>query len=258
MKVDVDFEKVIELVLGTRALFSDQNKKAEILVKGRADFVTQVDFAVQTYLQKELCALYPDIQFLGEEGEKEKQDWTRPVWILDPVDGTTNLIHDMQMSVVSLALWDGEDLLFGCIYHPYRQEICTAVRGQGTRLNGEPVSVSGTETVSQSLFCVGTSPYEKGEYVDKVFERMKRLFLEGLDIRRTASAAMDLMYVAVGRIDGYFEYYLKPWDCAAGILLVEEAGGRISDFKGRRPKPGDYPDIVASNGKIHEELLELL
>lgn len=258
MKVQVDFEAVTELVLKTKPLFSDEEKKADILVKGRADFVTQVDFAVQNYIQKNLVEMYPDIQFLGEEGEKDKQDWSKPVWILDPVDGTTNLIRDLRMSVVSLALWDGEDLAFGCIYNPYRQEICTAVRGQGTKLNGVPVRVSEARTLSESLFCVGTSPYEKDEYADLIFERMKKAFLAGLDVRRTASAAMDLMFVAMGIVDGYFEYYLKPWDCAAGMILVEEAGGKVTDFQGRRAVPGDYPDIVASNGKIHDELLKML
>ncbi|MDO4489528.1 MAG: inositol monophosphatase family protein [Lachnospiraceae bacterium] len=258
MNLQVDFDAVTDLVLQTRKFFSDEDKRGDVTVKGRADFVTQVDFAVQCFLQKELEKLYPEIQFLGEEGGKEARDSQKPMWILDPVDGTTNLIRDLQMSVVSLALWDGEDLVFGCIYHPYREELCTAVRSQGTRLNGRPVSVSTAETAAESLFCVGTSPYEKAEYADTAFAQMKQVFLAGLDIRRTASAAMDHMYVAVGRIDGYFEHYLKPWDCAAGIILVEEAGGRVTDFRGKKVNVLDCPDVVVSNGKIHNEFLKLL
>lgn len=258
MKTEIDFSAVEALVLKTRELFGNIEKKSEITVKGQDDFVTAVDFDVQKFMQDELVKRYPEIQFLGEEGEKEKQDWTQACWILDPVDGTTNLIHDFKMSVLSLALWDGKDLAYGCIYNPYTGELCTAVRGQGMKVNGDPVSVSETKTCSESLFSLGTSPYEKGEYGDRIFEKMKLLYMTGVDVRRTGSAAWDLCMVALGRVDGYFEYYLKPWDCAAGMILVEEAGGRISDLEGRRPVPGDYPDIVASNGRIHAEFLELL
>lgn len=258
MKIDIDFEAVEGLVLRTKDLFANEDKKKEVTLKGRADFVTQVDFAVQNFLQSELEKLYPEIGFLGEEGEKEKQDWSKAYWILDPVDGTTNLIHDFRMSVVSLALWDGQDLAYGCIYNPYSNELCTAIRGQGMKLNGVPVFVSQTKSCSDSLFSVGTSPYEKNEYGELIFEKMKKVFMAGLDVRRTGSAAWDICTVALGRIDGYFEYFLKPWDCAAGMILVEEAGGRVSAFDGHRPNPGEYPDIVATNGQIHEELLKLL
>lgn len=258
MRISVDYEAVTQVVLKAGQLFSDQEKKSDILEKGRADFVTQVDFAVQRFICDNLLAMYPEIQFLGEEGRKEDLDWSCPMWILDPVDGTTNLIRDIQLSVISLALWDGEDLAYGCIYQPYRNELCTAVRGQGTKLNGKPISVSQAEDVAHSLFAIGSSPYEKEEYADLVFAKMKKVFRAGLDFRRTASAAMDLMYVAIGRFDGYFEHYLKPWDCAAGMLLVEEAGGKITDFQGNKVVPGSYPDVVASNGKIHREFLELM
>lgn len=258
MNCVIDYAAVEKLVLQTKAFFQDNRKRAEITQKGKDDFVTQVDFAVQSFLQTELGRMYPDIQFLGEEGPKEEQDWSRPVWILDPVDGTTNLIRDLQMSAVSLGLWDGEDMLYGCVYNPYRDEMCTAVRGQGTKLNGEPVTVSKAATLSESLFVVGTSPYEKELYGEKIFERMKRAFMASLEIRRTGSAALDLVAIATGRADGYFEYYLKPWDCAAGILLVKEAGGRITDFQGNSTSPDKYPDLVASNGLIHDAILKLL
>lgn len=253
-----DYDAITALLVKAGELFSDEKKKEEILVKGKADFATQVDFAVQDFLYRELGNMYPEVQFLGEEGEKEQWDRTKPAWILDPVDGTTNLIHDMKMSVISLALWDGKDLAFGCIYNPYQKEICTAVRGQGARLNGKKVSVSKASKLEDCLLAIGTTPYDKELYGDRIFERMKRMYLSCRDIRRTGSAALDLFCIAAGKTGGYFEYYLKPWDFAAGMLLVEEAGGKVTDPDGNRPFPGEPADIVATNGRVHDELLELL
>lgn len=257
MNLQVNFEAVSELVRSTKPLIHNKEKAGNVQVKGRADFVTEVDYAIQKYLADALSKKYPEIEFLGEEGEESSQDWSKPVWILDPVDGTTNLIHDLHMSVVSLALWDGEALVYGCIYNPYRDEVCTAVKGQGTKLNGQAVRVSKIDTVDKGLYCFGSTPYRK-HYADRIFPKLKRLFMTGLDIRRTACAAMDLYYVATGRIDAYFEYQLRPWDVAAGIILVEEAGGRVSGIGGKIQFPGDYVDIAVSNGKIHDVFLNLL
>ena len=219
-----------------------------------ADYVTQVDFSVQKHLTEELARLYPDIQFLGEEGQKHALDWMRPVWILDPVDGTTNLIHDFQESCVSLGLWDGRELVFGCVYNPFHEELFTAVKGQGAYLNGKKMTVSDRPDLRHSLIMVGTSPYEKNR-ADEVFDKMKRLFVASEDIRRSGSAAIDLCTVACGRADGFFEYNLKPWDYAASAAIIMEAGGSVTGLDGKPIFPGENAVVVASNGHIQQELL---
>ena len=255
--MNVDFRKVIQLVEATKPLILNTEKAHQVTVKGLADYVTQVDLAVQNHLVHQLADLYPEIQFLGEEGQKHRLDWSRPVWILDPVDGTTNLIHDYQTSCVALGLWDGKKLTFGCVYNPFREELFTAVSGQGAFLNGRRITVSRRPTLSKSLILVGTSPYEK-ERADMVFDRIKRVYTASEDIRRSGSAALDFCTVACGRADGFFEYNLKPWDYAAGSVILTEAGGRFTTITGETVFPGENSDVVGTNGCIHAELLETL
>ena len=255
--MNVDYDKVISLVLNTRALILNSDKAHQVTEKGLADYVTQVDFSVQNYLTHALAEEYPRIQFLGEEGQKEALDWTRPVWILDPVDGTTNLIHDFQMSCVALGLWDGTQMAFGCVYNPFRNELYRAVRGQGAWLNDRRISVSDRPTLAKSLIMVGTSPYEK-DRAGEVFAKMKRVYLACEDIRRSGSAALDLCTVACGRADGYFEDTLGPWDFAAGSVILEEAGGTFTNAAGEPVFPGRRSGVAATNGRIHRELLNKL
>ena len=252
--MNVDFQAVVELVRRTKPLILNEDKAHQVTVKGLADYVTQVDFSVQKHLTEELARLYPDIQFLGEEGQKHALDWTRPVWILDPVDGTTNLIHDFQESCVSLGLWDGRELVFGCVYNPFHEELFTAVKGQGAYLNGRKMTVSDRPDLRHSLIMVGTSPYEKNR-ADEVFDKMKRLFVASEDIRRSGSAAIDLCTVACGRADGFFEYNLKPWDYAASAAIIMEAGGSVTGLDGKPIFPGENATVVASNGHIQQDLL---
>ena len=252
--MNVDFQVVVELVRQTRPLILNENNAHQVTVKGLADYVTQVDFSVQKHLTEELARLYPEIQFLGEEGQKHALDWTRPVWILDPVDGTTNLIHDFQESCVSLGLWDGQALVFGCVYNPFHEELFTAVKGQGAYLNGQKITVSDRPDLRHSLIMVGTSPYEK-DRANEVFDKMKRLFVASEDIRRSGSAAIDLCTVACGRADGFFEYNLKPWDYAASAAIIAEAGGSVTALDGNPIFPGENAVVVASNGRIQAELL---
>ena len=255
--MNVDYKSVVELVLNCKSLILNNDKAHQITVKGLADYVTQVDFSVQSYLTGALAERYPDIQFLGEEGQKHTLDWSRPVWILDPVDGTTNLIHDFQESCVSLGLWDGHELVFGCVYNPFHEELFEAVKGRGTYLNHRRVTVSGRPTLAKSLIMVGTSPYDKGR-ADQVFDKIKRLYVASEDIRRSGSAAIDLCTLGCGRADGFFEYDLKPWDYAASIVIITEAGGTVTNEKGEPIFPGERSAIVASNGHIHQEMLDLL
>lgn len=252
----MELQEIIALVKETKAFVGNRERAGHIKTKGRADYVTQVDTDIQNFLARELGSRFPAIQFLGEEeGLHEMSGDT--YWILDPIDGTTNLIHDYQHSMVSLALYEKGEITLGIVYDPFREEVYHAQKGRGSFLNGFPIHVSEAETLSETMIAAGTSPYDR-ELAEENFKRIRRVFDSAQDIRRTGTAAMDLVYVACGRTGGFFEPRLSPWDFAAGMLLVKEAGGQVTDFAG---KPLDFSkrgSVVASNGKIHEELLRLL
>ncbi|MCH5211099.1 MAG: inositol monophosphatase [Oscillospiraceae bacterium] len=251
----IDINLLKELVYRTKDIITDKMLIKSVNEKGFADFVTAVDTGVQNMLEHELAALYPDIQFMGEEGEHHKIDPSGKVWILDPIDGTTNLIYDYKMSAVSLALYAGGDIIAGIVYNPFTNEMFTAEKGKGAYLNGERIHVSSADTISKSMISIGTSPYEK-ERADRNFDIFKNIFKASLDIRRSGSAALDLCYVASGRTDGYMEQNLKPWDFAAGMLILSEAGGMITDYNTNPVNPLKNSDVLASNGLIHQELTE--
>ena len=223
----MDVQKIISLVTKTQGLIKNREMAAHVKEKGLADYVTQVDIAVQDFLKKELLALEPDIQFLGEEtGLQEiKAD---SFWILDPVDGTTNLMHDYQHSVVSLALYRQGEIVMGIVYDPFREEVFSAIKGKGSFLNGQPIHVSNAEKLSDTMIGLGTA---KRELADENFARFRRVFGQCQDVRRIGSAALELAYTACGRQGGYFEIYLNPWDYAAGMLLIQEAGGKVTDLR---------------------------
>lgn len=251
----IDTEKVQSLVYRAKDIIFDKALAHSVKEKGRADFVTAVDTEVQTMLERELHRLYPDIQLLGEEGARHLIDPDGSVWILDPVDGTTNLIYDYKMSAVSLALYSGGEVVLGIVYNPFTEEMFSAEKGKGAYLNGEMIRVSQAASVSEGLISIGTSPYEK-ERADRNFEVFKNIFKSSLDIRRSGSAALDLCYLAAGRTDGYMEQNLKPWDFAAGMLILSEAGGTATDYTGDPLNPLENSDVLASNGKIHRELID--
>ncbi|MCD8012489.1 MAG: inositol monophosphatase [Lachnospiraceae bacterium] len=253
----INFDEIIAIVKETARLFCDDAAAAHITVKGRSDYVTEVDMTVQRILCEKLAARYPDIQFMGEEKDNRMIDFDRPVWILDPVDGTTNLIHRFPVSCISLALAERHETVAGVIYNPWHDELFFAQKGRGAFLNGRAIHVSASDVLADSLVSVGTSPYSH-ELSDTVFRQMKNVFLRAQDIRRLGSAAIDLCYVACGRADAYFEQYLKPWDFAAGMLILTEAGGTVTDYEGNPLTPDRPRDVLASNGRIHEELIQTL
>ena len=194
--------------------------------------------------------------FLAEE--QENPDYSgKPAWILDPIDGTTNLIHDYRMSAVSLAFYDGREVVFGAVYNPFTEELFTAEKGKGAFLNGKLIRCTETQAIGSCLAAIGTAPYYKEEAAQN-FERFQKVFLACQDIRRSGSAALDLCYVACGRIDAYFERHLKPWDYAAGLLLVWEAGGCVTDWQGKALDVTRRNDVLATNGRVHEWFLEAL
>ena len=169
------------------------------------------------------------------------------------MDGTTNLIHGYPMSCVSLALSVKRTVTAAVIYNPYTEEVFTARKGKGAFLNGKPVHVSRTKELASGIVDFGTAPYYH-EHADWNFQKTKEIFLRCQDIRRMGSAALAMASVACGRCDGSYELYLKPWDYAAGLLMVQEAGGVVTDFSGQFPDPTRPSAVLATNGRIHEEL----
>lgn len=251
----VDMNLIQDIVRDAAKLFSDRTAVSQIKEKGDCDYVTAVDEAVQQFVRQELAKAYPHIQFLGEEGGNGTVDMSGLVWVLDPVDGTTNLIHDYRNSAVSLALMDNREVILGIVYNPYSDEMFCAEKGKGSFLNGMPIRVSNAKELSESLIAIGTSPYYKEE-ADENFKLFAEIYKAGQDIRRCGSAAIDLAHVACGRLDGYLERHLKIWDFAAGVLLVREAGGEVLDYAGKKRSMEQVGDVVAGNGKVERCLLE--
>lgn len=228
--------------------------------KSPIDLVTETDRETEALIVARLRRAFPDHLIVAEEASAGAK--LHPpaadcyVWYLDPLDGTTNFAHAFPQFCVSLGLARGTDLLFGIVYDPVRDEIFTAQRGCGARLNGAPIHVSAVEELDRALLVTGF-PYDRRQrtefYVGFVTDFMTR----AQDIRRTGSAALDLCYVACGRFDGFWEWKLKPWDIAAGALIVREAGGAVTDFSGAAlDLYGEQ--TLASNGQLQSAMIAVL
>ena len=252
------FEReMIELVRSTRDMLTEE-KELEITAKGRANFVTQMDVAVQEYKRTKLHDIDDGVLLLSEEQDNSQvSDPDGRYWILDPIDGTQNFIRHFDMSAVSLAYYAQGLLQTAVVYNPFTDELFHAVRGGGAFLNDKPIHVTGNSALSQCLVAIGTSPYDR-QYTEKNFPLFQNMYSRCLDIRRTGSACLDLAYVAAGRTDIYFERNLKPWDMAAGILLVEEAGGKVTTYDGQTPDVLHNEHIIATNGLVHEDTARII
>ena len=253
----MEWQAVIRLVEQAGAILLDRAAAQKITVKGRADYVTQVDFAVQEFLKTELAALTPSIPLMSEEQDNRTLDFSQPLWILDPVDGTTNLIHGVPASAVSLGLLEQGKVTLGVVYNPFRQELFTAKAGQGAFCNGASIQVKPTADLAHSLLAIGTSPYDR-ELIPKNFALFAKLFSRCEDIRRTGSAALDLCDLACGRTDGYLERNLKPWDYAGASVILTEAGGVLTDFAGQPVDFTQNSDCLACVPGLHPALLDIL
>lgn len=226
----------------------------DIAYKGQIDLVTQTDLAVEKLLVERLPELAPGSTVLAEESHRTLApgDLT---WIIDPVDGTTNYAHGLPLVAVSVALWRAVRPVLGAVYLPMLGELFWAGRGQGAFLNGQPIAVSRETDMRKALIATGF-PYSFHQEVDLICSRLKGVLLASQGIRRLGSAATDLAYTACGRFEGFYETGLKPWDTAAGWLLVEEAGGMVSGLCSDYAL--DEHLIIASNGHIHESLRGIL
>lgn len=229
---------------------------ADIRHKGRIDLVTSTDLAVERMLSERLTDLLPGSSILGEETSGTAA-LDGPTWIVDPVDGTTNFVHGFPFVCTSVALYDGKDIVLGVVNAPVLGQCFTAARGLGAFCNDAPISVSRVDSLEASLVATGF-PYTVCEHLDEITGDMRAVLRATQGIRRPGSAALDLAFLAAGRVDAYYEIGLHPWDVAAGWLLVTEAGGRVGTY---RPD-GDYHlgdfRILATNGRLHGPMSELL
>jgi myo-inositol-1(or 4)-monophosphatase len=221
--------------------------------KGLNDFVSYVDKGAEKLLVERLSSILPDAGFITEEGTSTKVG-VRYCWVIDPLDGTTNFLHGFYPYAVSIGLMEDNDVIAGVVHEVGKNETFTAWKDGGAWLNGKPVHVSKVATLADSLIATGL-PYSDFHRLDPYMESLTYLCRHSQGIRRLGSAATDLAYVACGRFEGFYEYGLHPWDIAAGIVLVREAGGQVSDFSGNvNNLRGD--EIVASSGLVFSEFLE--
>ena len=224
--------------------------------EGHANFVTDVDCAVQDYLAGALSSLLPGSAFIGEEQDNDALT-DAPTWIIDPVDGTTNLIHNCRQSAVSIALLENRQPVLAAVYQPYTDELFFAEKGCGATLNGQKISAS-QHPFERALVCFGTSPYN-AELAEKSLKLALSFLQNAADIRRSGSAALDLAHIACGRQDVFFEVVLKPWDFAAGALLVTEAGGRfMMPFEDGCIRFDCPRGVLAANSRCAERALALI
>lgn len=224
----------------------------EVTTKGRNDFVTDVDRVAEQEIINTIHKAYPDHAIMAEESGQQGDNDT--VWIIDPLDGTTNFLHSFPHYCISIAVMVRGRVEHGVIYDPLREELFTASRGAGVQLNDRRLRVTKAKELKHTLIATGF-PFKCPQHTDAYLETFKSVFAQVADVRRTGSAALDLAYVAAGRLDGYWEIGLEKWDLAAGALMVEEAGGVVSDFVG-----GDNHfnsgNIVVGNLRVQQQLLD--
>ena len=226
----------------------------EVHKKGVIDLVTDVDLAIERHFRERVAATFPDHVVLGEEyGAPSGSDAARPCWIFDPIDGTSNFAHGLPIFCASLALEIDGILRVGAVYDPNRDELFAAERGKGAWLNGEPLRVSSTSNLRDALLVTGF-PYSVQVDGADLLSLFARFITQSRAVRRLGSAAIDVCYVAAGRMDGFWEEGLGAWDIAAGALILEEAGGRVTDLDGS-PFVLRSGRLLATNGHLHDVML---
>ncbi|MBN1333510.1 MAG: inositol monophosphatase [Synergistales bacterium] len=255
----VEIGDLKEIVLRASKLMTREDMPRIARQRSFTDYTTATDIAVEDQIRKELKERYPSSLLVAEESSSLEygEDWARSAFVLDPIDGTINFFHHLGTSAVSLAYVENGEVLHGIIYDPYREELFSATRGEGAYMNGHAVKTSLTCDLGNSLVGFGTSPYSK----EKGLEMLRvaaDVYLNCQDLRRLGAAAIDLAYVACGRLDAFFEKDLKPWDFYAGMLIISEAGGIISDWEGLPVRGLEKQDILAASPALHKKMLSLL
>jgi myo-inositol-1(or 4)-monophosphatase len=251
------FEAAKDAALQAAEVLAFWRRKFQVKEKGRFDLVTEADVASQRAIQEFLSARFPDHAFLGEEDGASKlrpAPDAPPTWIIDPIDGTTNYVHDCPFYCISIGLQIANELVVGVIYDPAHKEMFAASKGNGAWLNGERLHTSTTPTLEKSLLATGFPADIRGN--EKALDWWRNLSFQTQALRRTGSTALNLAYVAAGRFDGYYAFDNHVWDVAGGIVLVREAGGAVSDIDGGAYDPFT-PDALATNGVIHSVMLDI-
>src|SRR5712691_10726985 len=240
------------------AVLEEWRSRFQVREKARFDLVTEADLASQRTIYDYLHSVFPSHDFVGEEDDTRRARPNAdapPTWIVDPLDGTTNYVHDCPLYCVSIGLQVGGELVVGVVLDPARQELFTAAQGQGAWLNGKRLQTSRIERLEEALLATGFPPDLRGQ--ERALDWWRHFSLKAQSLRRTGSTALNLAYVAAGRFDGYWAFDNHVWDVAGGAVLVREAGGTITNVDG-----GDYDpyrhDGLASNGPLHAALLEVL
>lgn len=268
----MNYDKIVSLVYEARNTISSVSLNPHEKNKNPYDFVTAADIGISEFLNKKLNELYPDIGFMTEE--ESEHTLSEKCFLLDPIDGTTNLIYDYKMSSVSLAYVEKGEVVFGVVFNPFTDEMFFAIKGKGAYLYKTDKGIEdllktgvnnydknilhvSNRDLKHSLIEFGAGSSHKSESKE-TFERARRVFENCLDLRRICSTAIVLCYISCGRLDGYFEKVIKPWDYAAGILILSEAGGKSSDWKGNRLPLDKSGTIVCANAQIFDELRNMV
>jgi len=256
--MDLELVKRVGIAAAYKAgaiLRSHLGRLSGINKKGDIDLVTEADIGSEKVIIEIILNSFPEHSILAEESgfNKGKADYE---WIVDPLDGTTNFTHQLGMFSISIAFALQGNIVLGIVFNPATEELFTAVKGKGAELNSRPIKVSGSKSVSESLLVTGF-PYDFKNIVDSLMIRFSNCLKASLGVRRLGSAALDLCFVACGRFDAFWEQNLKPWDTSAGVLIASEAGAVITDFSNEMFTI-DKKEILVTNGKIHDEMLNLL
>ena len=250
----MNYDAIIALVKQAGQFVFDRELKESVSMKGAADFVTAIDLKISSFLKKELAIITPEIGFMSEEGDN---NLLNERWILDPIDGTTNLVYDYNMSSVSLAHYDGEKIVFGVIYNPYNQDLFVAYRGKGAFYNGSKLPTALDREPKSCLIEFGAGSTKK-QYTEQSFAIAKEIFSMCLDLRRICSSALAISYVAAGKINGYFERSIKPWDYAAATLMLEECGAMCCDWNGNPIQYDEPTSFLCGTPKVLKAMLEVI
>lgn len=260
MNLEILCQQVRELVVQTGQFVKEsrinfEKNQETIEVKGHSNFVTSVDKASEKRLVDGLSALLPEAGFIAEEGTSDKKGETYN-WVIDPIDGTTNFIHGLSPYSISIALKRSNDIVLGVVYEIEHGELFSAIEDGPAFLNGQEIHVSKASTHNEALVVTGFPYYDFG-LIDQYMQCLKFLWMNTRGVRRLGSAAIDLCYVACGRFDAFWEYGLHPWDVAAGAFIIQQAGGKVTDFEGR-PDFFQNGNIVACNTNYYCNFHEIV
>lgn len=230
----------------------------QVSEKNKDDLVTNIDRECQRTIAETILHFYPDDRITGEENSANTANTdSEREWIVDPIDGTTNFVKGIPHVAVSIAVKFKGETVAGCVYDPILDELFTAEKGSGAQLNDRKIHVSNRQSLNGTIIAV-SYPHRKRQYLDEYRSMMNRAFDKCADLRRMGTASLDLAYVAAGRLDGYFEACLYPWDFAAGELMVREAGGFVTDFSGKNDAYYENGSIVCGSPHVHRALLECI